>query len=132
MKHHIEKANIAIQERIRSTLPARNRPRRKDRPTIQDMGSTVVLSMDVTALYPSVSKGLSTRSMVRAVKESTVPWEGVNTKQLGRYLAVTIDRKTLKDHKVDKCTPVAKNTTTLNSFTNPTKTAKATGGDSLV
>ena len=37
---------------------------------LQDMGSTVMLSMSVKYLYPSVSKELATSTMVKAVNES--------------------------------------------------------------
>ena len=70
LKFHIEQLNIKIQERIMNSLPARSRPNRKDTvPPIQDMRSTIVLSLDVVALYPSISKDLATRTMVKAIIE---------------------------------------------------------------
>ena len=57
LKFHILKANEKIQDRVKRWLNTNQRPRRRNTlPPIQDMGSTVVLSMDVKALYPSVSK----------------------------------------------------------------------------
>ena len=100
-------------------------------PPIQDMGSTVVLSMDVKALYPSVSKQLATRTMVKAVKESNIPWVQVDSHSLSRYVSLIIDRKVIKNQGLDDYIPVPKPRTTLNSYTNPSKEARAVNCDSL-
>ena len=47
-------------------------------------------------------------------------------------LLLIVDRNTIKRHKLDKCVPLPKPRTTLNSFTNPSKQARETNCDSLV
>ena len=131
LKHHIEKANIGIEQRImfhNQSLASRAR-RRCTIPPIQDMNSTIVMSMDVTALYPSISKELAVRTIIKTVKQSNIPWENVDEKQLSRYVALTSDSKLIKDSKLTKCIHKPKTKTTLNSYTNPSKRSRAVNGD---
>ena len=94
LKFHIEGANRRIQDRIASNGPARDRPRRSNTvPTLQDLDSTIVLSMDVTALFPSISIELASKTMFKAIMNSKIPWEQIDTRQLSRYIAITIPRK---------------------------------------
>ena len=75
LKFCISEANNRIKDRIQGWLQANHRPRRTDSlPPIQDMGSTVVLSMDVKALYLSVSKKLATRTMTKPVGNQNFHW----------------------------------------------------------
>ena len=53
--------------------------------------------MDVTALYPSISKELATRCIKKTVKESKIPWCDINIKQLGRYVALTSNNSELEE-----------------------------------
>ena len=93
------------------------------------MNSTIVMSMDVTALYPSISKELAVRTIIKTVKQSNIPWENVDEKQLSRYVALTSDSKLIKDSKLTKCIYKPKTKTTLNSYTNPSKRSRAVNGD---
>ena len=86
MKYHINITNSKINQRIINTHPATLRPRReKNIPPIQDLSSTVVLSMDVSALYPSISQELCVRTLTKAIKESKIPWNNVDKDRLSRY-----------------------------------------------
>ena len=86
--------------------------------------------MNVSALYPSISKELVYNPMVKTLKNSRIPWENVDTKQLGRYLATSVERRELEKHRIKECVPTAKNRTSLNSWINPSGRAKETDGDS--
>ena len=70
--------------------------------------------MDVTALYPSISKELVMRSIVKSVNKSFIQWEDVDNVQLSRYIALTSDSKTIKDAKLTDYIPIPKSITTLN------------------
>ena len=125
MKHHIMLTNTKVQRRITANYPMMSRPRReRTLPPIQDLNSTVVLSMDVSALYPSISQELTVRTLTKAIKESNVPWYNIDSERLVRYVSLIVKEKVLKDNKIDKCVPVPMRTTTLNSYTNPSKKAK--------
>ena len=131
LKFHLEKVNVSIQERVRNyknSLASRTR-RCDTRPPKQDLSDTIVLSMDVTALYPSISKELAKKSIMKTMKSSKVPWSDINVRQLARYIVVISNDKEIKDNDLKERTPTAKPRTTLNSFTNPTKRSRATNGD---
>ena len=85
--------------------------------------------MDVCALYPLISKKLAYDTIIKNVKKSKIPWDSVDTKELGRFLALTVERSELKRHKINDCVPTAKGTTTLNSWVNPKDRARITDGD---
>ena len=57
-------------------------------------------------------------------------WENINVKQLNRHLSLVYERKVINDFCRSDVIPIPKSKTTLNSFINPKKTAKATNGDS--
>ena len=67
-----------------------------------------------------------------SIRISKLKWKNVNITYLTRYISLTIDRKVICDEKLQDVIPIPKNSTTLNSFTNPStnSTAKATNGDS--
>ena len=128
---NIAEANKAISKRIQQTAPARERLRRGNKnPSIQDMGSTVIVSMDVCALYPSISINLASKTMIKVIKESKLSWERVNQTILERYLAISVDSEVLRKHKLLDCLPTAKSRTSLQSWLSPTGTAKQTNGES--
>ena len=102
--YHIARTNEKIQERIQNTLPARKRGSRiGNTPKLQDLGSTIVMSMDVSALYPSITRDLAERTIIKMVKQSKLRWEDIDTVTLGRYLALTWNAGELKKHRIDKC-----------------------------
>ena len=80
--------------------------------------------MDVSALYPSITRELAMESIIKSVKKSDIVWDDVDYRTLSRYLSVTCDRNVLVKHKIDSCVPIAKTKTTLNSFTNPENTGR--------
>ena len=49
----------------------------------------------------------------KAIKEADIRWENVNTTKLVRHVSLTVDRKRLKDLKLDEVVPRPKRTTTL-------------------
>ena len=104
--------------------------RDRDRPKLQDMTETVIMSMDVKALYPSISVKLATDTMIRMVKQSELPWDNIDITTLERFIAVTISKDELIQHRVSECTPAPKPRTTLNSWVNPSGTARETEGES--
>ena len=88
------------------------------------MNELVIVSMDVIALYPSISISLASQTITRIVKESNIEWEGLNVKTLGRYLTINFDSATLRKHKIEECVPIAKPRTIMNSWTNPSREAR--------
>ena len=116
MMYCISQANKKIQTRVTITQPARERMRRNPIPPIQDTGKTVVVSMDVCALYPSISVSLAMRMITKTIKQSKLIWEEINLEILERYVSLTIDTDDLKKHKIIDCVPKAKATTTLQSW----------------
>ena len=82
--------------------------------------------MDVSALYPSISQDLTVKSLTKSIKESKIPWCNIDSERLGRYTSLIVDEKVLKQNKINECIPIPKRTTTLNSYTNPSKNAKET------
>ena len=85
--------------------------------------------MDVTALYPSISKELAMKSIMRSMNKSTIPWDDIDIDRLGRYISLTADSKSIKEAKLTECIPIPKSRTSLNSYTNPTKNSRALNGD---
>ena len=128
LMYEISEVNKRIQKRVQRSLPAQERETR-NRPRLQDLCSTVALSMDVKALYPSITVQLAYETMIKVVKKSELPWEHIDIVTLGRFLAVTVQRSELKKYEIDECVPVPKPRTTFNSWVNPSKRVKATNGD---
>ena len=54
--------------------------------------------------------------VVQSTTTSKLKWENINVTHLTRYVAVTCDRKTIKDDKLDDVVPTPVRTTTLNSI----------------
>ena len=54
----------------------------------------------------------------------------MDTTHLIRYVAMNCDRRELEKDKLGEVVPIPVRTTTLNSMTNPSGTAKETGGRS--
>ena len=53
---------------------------------MQDLMSTVVLSMDVCALYPLITVKLAKDTIVRMVKASNLTWENIDIITLERFI----------------------------------------------
>ena len=62
--------------------------------------------------------------MTKTIKESKVHRNNIDSERLGRYTSLIVSEKVLHDNKINKCVPVPVRTTTLNSYTNPSKKAK--------
>ena len=74
LKFHIEKANKAIHDRVNKSTCYR--PRRANcLPQMQNLNDVCVLSMDVSALYPSISRDLAFRSIVKTIKKHKVKYD---------------------------------------------------------
>ena len=70
------------------------------------------------------------KTVVKNLKKSKIPWDVVDIKEIGRFLAVAVDRSELKRHNISDYVPTAKRTTTMNSWVNPKDRARITNGDS--
>ena len=73
---------------------------------------------------------MASKAVKESITTSKLKWENINVTHLTRYVAVTCDRKTIKNDKLDDVVPNPVRTTTLNSMTNRTGIAKETNGDS--
>ena len=104
--------------------------RRNTTPPIWNMGKTVVVSMDVCALYPSISVSLAMKTILKTIKESKLRWEEIDLETLERYISLTVNSEDLKKHKIKDCVPKAKSRTTLQSWIQPRGTAKTTNSNS--
>ena len=117
MKRKIEDINKVRRERTFSERPNRI----GKAPPIQKQGDLKVYSMDVSALYPSIQKDMASKAILEAVKLSNLEWKNLDFTKLVRYVALTVNRETLKGERLLEVVPKPKNTTTLNSFINPSK-----------
>ena len=90
MMYSIGQANKKVSNRLDTMRTIYERDRRTNTtPPIQEMNKTCVVSMDVSALYPSISVELAIRSVQKAIKGSNLKWENINTTVLKRYVAMT-------------------------------------------
>ena len=64
--------------------------------------------MDVKALYPSLQWGPSAKNCQQAVKEADVTLAEVDSKAIGRYMAVTMTKKERKPENIRKFIPKTK------------------------
>ena len=84
-------ANTRIQKKITFNYPSMLRPiRERNLPPIEDLNSPVVLSMDVSALYLSISQELTVRTLT---KKSKFPWHNIESERLGRYTSLIVSEK---------------------------------------
>ena len=98
-------------------------------PPIQKQGKLKVFLMDVSALYPSIEKDMAKKAILESVKLSKLEWKNIDKVKLTRYVAMTVDSdKIIREELVD-FVPKPKNTTTLNSFTNPSKITREARGE---
>ena len=85
--------------------------------------------MDVSALYPSIEKDMAKTAILESVKQSKLEWKNIDKVKLTRYIAMTVDEDTIKKEELVDVIPKPKNTTTLNSFANPSKITKEARGE---
>lgn len=85
--------------------------------------------MDVKALYPFILKNMAGDSVRKTVEETDIEWDNVSTKDLTRYVALTVDRTKVVEAGLEEVVPIPKSRTTINSFANPRGKAKETNGD---
>ena len=104
LMYNISVTNRKIDNRVMKSLPARERVNRHN-PRIQDLCSTVALSMDVIALYPSISTDLAYETVIKTVIDSKLPWEEVDMTTLERFLVLTVTNSDLTKYKVRDCLP---------------------------
>ena len=62
------------------------------------------------------------------IKKSNLKWKNIDITHLTRYVAVNTNRSVIERDKLEEVVPIPVRTTTLNSLTNPSKTAKETEG----
>ena len=89
-----------------------------------------VFSMDIVALYPSIKNSIVAEAMRKAICKSTVDFENIDITTLVRHVAMTQDKKVIKELKLKDVVPVPKSTATFKSFISPQGTAKKTNGNS--
>ena len=65
----------------------------------------------------------------KAIEKSNVQWHNVDTKQLVRFIAMSLSKEQVISEELVEVIPVPKGTTTFHSYTNPKKRAKTTNGD---
>ena len=70
----------------------------KDNP--QSNLETIILSLDVCALYPSITIDLATKSIFKMVLKSKIKFSNVDYKEVGKILRVFCSDQDLKDHKI--------------------------------
>ena len=63
---------------------------------------TVVGSLDVKALYPSIEIDFATEKCVEMIQKSQVNFKNVNTEELGLYLSLTMSEKELEEAGIRK------------------------------
>ena len=68
-------------------------------------GEVSIISMDAEALYPSLALKDILDSIWTLVTTSDLQFKNINTKELGKYLAVMVDEDILKKHKVISSIP---------------------------
>ena len=108
--------NKVLKERAK----VKRRPVRNNTiPTVQDSSKTLIGSMDVKALCPSILKAMAARAARDAVNKTKLEWKNIDVTTLIRYVAVKIDREAIIKEHLDDVVPLPKGTTTLKSFANP-------------
>ena len=75
---------------------------------------------------------MAAQAIKESVNVSKLEWKNIDIQYLSRYISLTVDRETIQKNKLSEVVPIPRNTTTLNSFVNPSHNsrAKATNGDS--
>ena len=68
-------------------------------------GEVSIISMDAEALYPSLALKDILDSIWTLITTSHLQFKNINTKELGKYLAVMVDEDILKKHKVISSIP---------------------------
>ena len=87
---------------------------------IQNKNLTV-FSMDVTALYPSITAEMAIKAAKESIKTSRLKWRNIDVKYLGRYVSMCCEREVLEKDNLGEGVPAHRPRTTLNSVANPSK-----------
>ena len=128
LMYNISVTNRKIENRVIRSLLFRERVKRQN-PRIQDLFSSVALSMDISALYLSISIDLAYETVIQTVRDSMLPWEEVDMTTLERFLVMTVTDSDIKKYKVRDCVPKPKPHTMLNSWVKPSKKAREDNGN---
>merc|ERR1712237_129889 len=83
--------------------------------------------MDAKALYPSVTKEMASKSIREGVRSTDLKWD-LDTKTLVRFASLVLPEEVKDRDEMREILPRPKKKTTINSFLNPSKQAKANGG----
>ena len=76
----------------------------------------VLGSMDVKALYPSITKEMARNTVEMVVAPTNLNIQGVDDQVLTRYVALAVDRSRVTKAGVEQYIPVPESRTTLNSY----------------
>eukprot|EP00794_Sanderia_malayensis_P016493 gene16493-18133_t len=87
----------------------------------QDLSRSIIGSMDVVALYPSIDIDFSTKKCQEMIEESDMEFRNVNVRELGLYLALTLSKEDLCEENVERFCP-----TRLGKGRTPTITSSGT------
>ena len=78
-------------------------------------------SMDVAALFPSITAELSKKYRMEAFMESKLEFGGIDWEHVIKYASLNCDRKIFEKYKLSLKIPIPKGTTTLSSYINNRK-----------
>ena len=77
-------------------------------PSIQAKGSLVVFSMDVVALYLSITRVMAKTAVRKAIEIAEMEWKAVKVKHLTRYVAMTISHEEIVNDGIRDIAPIPK------------------------
>ena len=66
---------------------------------------TIILSLDVCALYPSITADIASKSIFKMVMKSKVNFSGINYNEVGKILRVLSNDKELRDNNIITVVP---------------------------
>ena len=119
------KGEVISTEEMKRLIEDSNKTRQ--RKPIQN-NKLSIFSMDVTALYPSITSEMASRAAKDSIRTSNLIWKNISTKHLIRYVAICCDRDEIVRDKLGEVIPIAKPRTTLHSLSNPSKRARELDG----
>ena len=117
----IEDINKILKTKINQSRTCRNKPKI---PPLQEVYNIVIGSMDVEALYPSITRRMAIAAITKAIIESKPKWESIDYKLLSKYIGITHEWDIITAHKLENVIQKPKTKTSLNSFSNPSARTK--------
>lgn len=134
LKRYMEIAFVTIKERVLAARGNAERPRRAGRvPPIKVKKTLIVLSIDVCALYLSITKKIAVKSLRNCKRKSKLSFWNIDLKRLTRYILMTVDKKTMKSEGFEDQIPIFNSKITFKSVTNLSKNSrKLDGGNQFI